>query len=721
MRTCLPCVRVLLALVSMATIANALDIDLRPMPKKTTTVSTQDTLLQIEAGDDTLAVSSLKGSDTGREWIVGEEKRNSIPLISSVEIDGKTMPVHWEFQGQKSPSKSETVFRFTCKEPALELRSIWQALPGSGPVRHRIEIVNNTKKTILLPLQTTLAVSLAKKDGPTLEQWWVERGASTPSDVGTHRDSIGSNFASSLVSTPHGGPVPWTSVQDIEAKQGVYVGIEFSGFTRLTLTAKGEDVVHGQFGLGKSDKEEAEYRTRVEAGQTFVTPTVFIGCYSGDVDDGANRLRRWVEKHIRPASRANLPIMVNNSWGDGMAVDEPMARRMIDSSADLGLELYHIDAGWYRHVGDWRTDLKKFPNGLAPVSDYARSKGLQFGLWTAWSQGGDLADPSGKHAFMSVNDPTMKSWFPDDYPPTWRNSDFTGVTVCFAEPKAVDWAIRDTHRYVKEYKIDLIEHDQPQIVMQCPRTTHRHTASPIDVAYHATLGYYQVQDQLRASYPDLVFEDCCDGGHIVDYGIMQRTHYISITDTYDPLSNRRAIYDSTYAVPPSIVRMLCREPDRQNDWHVQIHAPQRNDGLVHAHGRRDALVARAASHGETRIRQLQEESPAADPTGRPVSCFRAARRKTLGRHAVLRCEDGPRPVVRIPRHDGREDLPVSPEGSRSGCPLRVGMRGQIEPNDDHDRPRVARKGRHGRACRAGEFGAGLHRSTVAPTSVRPYY
>jgi alpha-galactosidase len=88
--------------------------------------------------------------------------------------------------------------------------------------------------------------------------------------------------------------------------------------------------------------------------------------------------------------------------------------------------------------------------------------------------------------------------------------------------------------------------------MQCSRTTHRHTASPIDVAYHATLGYYQVQDQLRASYPDLVFEDCCDGGHIVDYGIMQRTHYISITDTYDPLSNRRAIYDSSYAVPPSM-------------------------------------------------------------------------------------------------------------------------------------------------------------------------
>jgi hypothetical protein len=33
---------------------------------------------------------------------------------------------------------------------------------------------------------------------------------------------------------------------------------------------------------------------------------------------------------------------------------------MIDSCARLGMEMVGVDAEWYRHVGDWRTDLKKW-------------------------------------------------------------------------------------------------------------------------------------------------------------------------------------------------------------------------------------------------------------------------------------------------------------------------------------------------------------------------
>ena len=52
-----------------------------------------------------------------------------------------------------------------------------------------------------------------------------------------------------------------------------------------------------------------------------------------------------------------------------MAVDETLAKRMIDDSAELGLEMFHIDAGWFRGVGDWYPDPKKFPHGLASIAD----------------------------------------------------------------------------------------------------------------------------------------------------------------------------------------------------------------------------------------------------------------------------------------------------------------------------------------------------------------
>ena len=449
------------------------------------------------------------------------------------------------------------VLRFQCDEPALELRSIWQGHAGPGPVEHEIQITNRTGKAILLPLQPTLAFSVPVVRGHVLEEWWVERGGSRPSDVGTHCEPIGPGFRKSLVSTPYGGPIPWCSVQDPQRHEGWHAGIEFSGFVRMALQADGDGKppahrLRAVLGLGKSDVEDAAYRTRLAAGETFATPAVLLGCYAGEVDDGANRLRRWVETRLRPASSANLPLLVSNSWGCGMAVDEALAHRMIDAAADLGLEMYHVDAGWYRRVGDWRPDPGKFPAGMAELARYSHSKGLRFGLWIAWTQGGDQPDEARPGAVLSVHDPAMKSWFPTDYPKSWKNSDFTGATVCLGERKAVDWCLRDMRRAVPEFTLDLLEHDQHLIVESCNRPDHRHTASAIDVAYHATLGYYRVQDGLRSAFGNLLFEDCCNGGNLVDYGILRRTHYVSITDTYDPLSNRQAFYDASYALPPAM-------------------------------------------------------------------------------------------------------------------------------------------------------------------------
>jgi hypothetical protein len=576
------------AIAAYACVVLALGGTSPPAPTVETMVSTQDTAVRIRAGDAALRVISIGHPQAGSGWTAESVERTSIALIPSIEVGGRTVPVHWCFRGQlNEPGRSETIFRFTCDEPALELKSVWRAYPGPGPVEHQILISNQGKETVLLPLQPTLAFSVQNPLGHTLEHWWVERGGSIPSNVGTHQERIVPGSRTSLVSTPNGtslmstpdgrsvapppngepspwekahGPIPWFSVHDREGRRGWYAGIEFSGFVRMDLqadageTGRGVRALTAVLGLGKSDSEDASYRTRVFPGETFETPTVFVGCYAGDVDDGANRLRRWVEAHICPSSHANLPLLVNNTWGDPpkFAINEAFARRMIDSSAALGMEMYHVDAGWFRYVGDWRCDPTKFPAGLTPIVDYARSKGMSFGLWIAWVTGGDRADNTGQHAVLSVRDPTMRSWFSNDYPETWKSGAYTGVSVCLGEPKAVEWCLGDMRRAVGEFRMDLLEHDNMQIVERCGRQDHRHTSSPIDVAYRATLGYYRVQDGLRASFPDLLFEDCNGGGHTVDYGVLRRSHYISITDHFDPLSNRRAFYDASYALPPTV-------------------------------------------------------------------------------------------------------------------------------------------------------------------------
>ena len=59
-------------------------------------------------------------------------------------------------------------------------------------------------------------------------------------------------------------------------------------------------------------------------------------------------------------------------------------------------------------------------------------------------------------------------------------------------------------------------------------------------------------DELRAEHPRLLFEACVNGGHRVDFAALRRAHYVSMTDTFDPLANRRAFHDAVYALPPSM-------------------------------------------------------------------------------------------------------------------------------------------------------------------------
>jgi len=521
------------------------------------TLATADTSVQIEAQDRTLKLLALKSVRSGWNWTTG----NELPLVRTAEVNGRTQALNWIFKRHSSSKGkkgevTQEIFVFENANPALELKSIWTAYSGPGPVEHQIAISNKSDIAVMLPLQPSIVFDARGPTGP-LENVWVEKGAGKPGVIGTHRTKVEKKFFASLISSPYcqdqepRDAIPWTAIQDVTSQQGWYAGIEFSGRVQMTLRASADGAsangVQAELGL---DAREP-FQTRLLPGETFETPTVFVGCYQGEVDDGANQLHRWTETHVRPPVHdERYPFLVNNSWGSGMAVDEKLATKMIEDSAELGLEIFHIDAGWFRAVGDWRADEKKFPRGLAPLADAAHAKGLKFGLWVGWTQGGHAESDDGKN--LSVFNPTMKNWFTRDYKADWRTAEFTGADVCLGDVHAQDWCLNTLRRVVQDNKLDLLEHDQRMVVDNCSRSNHLHTSSSTDIAYHAARGYYHVYDTLRAENPDLLFENCVNGGRMVDYGVVRRTHYISITDVYDPVSNRQAFYDASYALPPSM-------------------------------------------------------------------------------------------------------------------------------------------------------------------------
>ena len=268
--------------------------------------------------------------------------------------------------------------------------------PRFGPFEHRITVENRGTKEIWLPLIDSLGVDWQYPDGADLHNFYVEKGADTPSNQGTHEEAIGDGYRWIGRSSTYAHPVSGEGREIIptvfvysrnDAQAGWYAGIEFSGRTRITLNRVGNKI---ESRLGLND-ELGQFQTRVQPGESFETPTVFLGAFTGGPDGAGNQLRPWVRTVLgNPLTWKDpqYPLMVNNSWGSGMQVDEALALRMIADSRELGLEMFHLDAGWFRGVGDWYPDPKKFPHGLAAIADEAHRQGLRFGIWVDWSAGG---------------------------------------------------------------------------------------------------------------------------------------------------------------------------------------------------------------------------------------------------------------------------------------------------------------------------------------------
>jgi alpha-galactosidase len=160
-----------------------------------------------------------------------------------------------------------------------------------------------------------------------------------------------------------------------------------------------------------------------------------------------------------------------------------------------------------------------------------------------------------------------------DIPAGWQPEPFKGQTIDLGVPDAKQWAQNEVERIVSDYHLDMLEHDGYLVAHGCDRADHPHAApdplnkciyeswgaywvdstNSTDVSYHAVRAYYDIYSKLRHDHPGLLFEICNDGGRMVDFGSASHGDYFSITDTYDPTSNRRAFYDTSHVLPAAML------------------------------------------------------------------------------------------------------------------------------------------------------------------------
>jgi hypothetical protein len=514
------------------------------------------------------------------------------PLPAVAEVSGKEVPLRWQLRTALGKAeKGHAVLVYESESPHLRIEWEWQARADFGPLEHRITVENLSSEEVWLPIIDSLHLQIVYAPGRKLKHFYVEKGADSPSANGTHLEDIADGYSwtgkSSTYAFPQKGEareiIPAELVFSADQVQaGWYAGIEFSGRTRIALQ-RHADRIDTVLGL---NPDPGPFRTRLRAGETFETPTVFLGAFSGGPDGAANQLHTWVRDVLgNPATwnDSQYPFTVNNSWGGAMQVDETIALRMIADAKQLGLEMFHVDAGWFRGVGDWYPNPRKFPHGLTPIADAAHKQGLRFGLWVDWTQAGIDTSPGA----LNVRDPGVRDWLVSDLPPDWKPEEFKGETVDLGVTAAHAYLEKEVDRIITDNHLDMLEHDGYLVAQGCIRNDHPHAPpnqstqkiihdsgfdfvmadNSTDVSYHAVRAYYDIYAKMRREHPGLIFEVCNDGGRMVDFGSAAHADYFSITDTYDPLSNRRAFYDTSYMLPPAMLESYVEKwptPRREN-------------------------------------------------------------------------------------------------------------------------------------------------------------
>ncbi len=177
---------------------------------------------------------------------------------------------------------------------------------------------------------------------------------------------------------------PVVVVHEVSMHRGFVLGNESPGvMKRTTAFLKPNQVTAG---LTHPDQNFG-FRKWLRPGEPWESPWVFTAIYENCDDPYAvlnSAVNDFVRRHmgIRLSKIPEKPVFVYNTWEPFLHnINDKMIRELADAAAECGIEEFIIDDGWQDSYGDWGINRQKFPDGLKPVFDYIKSKGMKPGVW----------------------------------------------------------------------------------------------------------------------------------------------------------------------------------------------------------------------------------------------------------------------------------------------------------------------------------------------------
>lgn len=316
-----------------------------------------------------------------------------------------------------------------------------------------------------------------------------------------------------------------------DAAHGLAIGWEFDGRAHVSAAL---DTEAGRLTL---DSHIPDLHHPVRGGDEFQAPRAFLTLFQGDWDEAGYQTQRFVERALAkapPGDGSQFPHAGWDSWAYGVGIDEASLRRSADAAARLGIELFVVDLGWARSLGDWHEDPAKFPSGLRALSDYVHSLGMKFGLHFAFGEAGS-ASPIFQRRGLE-----------------WTSSvnyNYYGAhSLCLAHEPVRRWIAAEAVRIIDDYNVDWILQDGENMVRECRREDHTH--HPGDSNYAGAVdGLGWILQEVQSRRPHVGWENCENGGNLMTFQMVQNYVTSIVNDASGALGARQSVYGATFPFP----------------------------------------------------------------------------------------------------------------------------------------------------------------------------
>jgi len=280
-------------------------------------------------------------------------------------------------------------------------------------------------------------------------------------------------------------------------------------------------------------------RLELPAGGSLVLPEILIQVVPQGVPELATpTLHRYVLARYFAHAKPHAPV-VYNTWFDTFEhLDVPRLRRQLAAAAEIGCEVFVVDAGWYGagegpwflQVGDWREKRgAAFDGRMTEFAEEVRAAGLGFGLWM---------EPERNHPSVPVVQ-AHSDWF---LPGTdgFMYPDLT-------QPAAYDYILGEMTRLVETYGLAWMKVDFNFELGLDPTGL---------LAYYNR--WYQLLDELRSRFPNVFFEGCASGGMRSDLHTLSHFDAHFLSDTVEPVDVLRITQGALLRLPPGrMTKWVC--------------------------------------------------------------------------------------------------------------------------------------------------------------------